>query len=359
MELLVGPLEESNTLAVSGLYGAFNVKYRDPTFCRRLFNENPNGAGVHAFVVDDSGDVVGHYGIVPMAIRVRGDCRLSGKGEAFVVRSDCRETTIQVSDDPPMPIGIAMPLHLYPFAAQHGLEPVHMMAPADVAPLHRMSGCRSVALGQRRVGTVLRPGELNPERSGGMPAALLRAIWTGLANTSMLLSRLALAAAGSSGRWRASVATRQQFERVVADLPAVAGWGLEVDVPSLEWQSRLSGLEWIELGDGEGYALVCARAGESRAMEVVHLRPRGPGAGPLRQLLAAAILHAWSRGSVLFAVSDRALAGEEARSDLLAASRSLGLRDRRQQPSMLVYTRDPYFLDPANLTFTPFFHAAF
>jgi hypothetical protein len=359
LELLAGPLEESRVLAVSALYGVFNPKYRDPAFCRRLFNENPHGAGVHAFVLDDNGEAAGHYGIVPLAIRVRGERRLSGKGEAYVVRADQREAAVQVGDDPPLSIGMAMPLHLYPFAVEHGLDPVHMLAPADVAPLHRMSGCRSLAVRPRRVGIVLRPAALRPEPAGRIPPALVRVLGAGLAAASVLRARAELSLAGAAGRWAAMAATREQLARVVADLPLVTGWGLDVDLPSLEWQSKFSELEWLELGGGAGYALVCARAGEGRAMEVVQLRPRDRGAAVLRRLLAAVILHAWRRGSVLLALSDHAVADGGVRADLLAAARSLGLRDRRHQPGMLVYTRDRWYLDPANLTFTPFFHASF
>ncbi len=359
LELLAGPLEESRILAIASLYGGFNAKYREPDFCRRLFNQNPHGASLHAFVLDDEGRAAGHYAIVPLAIRSRGERRLSGKGEAFVVREDCRDASVAVGGDPPLSIGMVMPLHLYPFAVAHGLEPVHMLAPPAVAPLHRMSGCRSVDPGIRRVGIVLRPRVLASDPGQTVSSALVLAAASGLAVAARAVSGLVLARAGRAGRWRAARATPGQLAHVAADWTPPAGWGMEIDTAMLEWQSRLSEFEWIELGDGLGHALVCSRAGDGRAMEILQLRPRRPGTSSMRQLLAAVILHASGRGSVLLGLSDRVVDGEPARATLLAAARTLGLRARSRQAGMLVYTRDRYFLDPANLRFDPFFHAAF
>jgi len=359
LELTAGRLPDSRILAISSLYGAHNAKYRHLEFCKRLFNENPKGTGVHAFVTNSTGEAVGHYGIVPLAIRARGDRRLSGKGEAFVVRADSRDAAVQVGGESPLSIGMAMPLHLYPFAIEHGLDPVHMLAPADVAPLHRMSGCRSVALWQRRVGIVLQPDQIVAGPAGDIPRGLVRVLAPGAVATSVALSHLALAAAGAARNWGVSTPTREQLARAAAGVHSDSGWGLDVTPALLEWQSGFSELEWLELGGGAGDALLCASAGEGRAMEVMQLRPRESGAGPLRRLLAAVILRARSRGSVLLACSDHAIQGDGPRAELLAAARSLGLRDRRQLPAMLVYTRDPYFQDPANLQFTPFFHASF
>lgn len=359
IELLTAPLEDSRLQDIAALYGAFNSKYRDVVVCRRLFNENPIGAGVHAFVMDERGERIGHYGIVPLAIRLGGERRMSGKGEAFVVRTDCRDATVLVGDEPPLAIGLALPLHLYPFASAHGLYPVHMMAPPNVAPLHRLSGCRTVPTGHQRFGMLLRHSQPSEDVWGGLRGSVKQAAVLGRAAGATAWATALGYLAGRARGWNVARAQVEHFERVAQEWSVGDGWGLDVDVPLLKWFASWSVLDWIELADGAGHALVCSRAGDGRAMEVMHLSTERVGVEPLVRILAAVLIHAHRLGCVSVACSDHAVLLGDARVQLVQAARLLGLRGRKHQPSFLVYTRQPGVSVPHGFEFTPFFYAAF
>lgn len=356
---MAAPLEESLIQDISTLYGEFNPKYRDAKVCHRVFNENPHGGGVHAFVVNDRGERIGHYGIVPMAIRMAGQRRISGKGEAFVVRPDCRDAVVQIGGDPPLAISLALTLSLYPFAADHRLYPIHMLAPPEVAPLHRLSGCRTITLSQQRYGVLLRPDGAPSGSRTGWRESLLQPLVLGRAAALRSWAAVVGLGSGPSSRWTAGPARAEHFERVVETWSVGPGWGLDLDVPTLQWFASWSSLDWIQLSDGAGHALVCSRSGNGQGLEVMHLHTEQPGVESLARLLAAVLIHAYRTGRVGVGCSDHAVRSDAARSDLARAARLLGLRARDRQPRFLVYTHEPESPMPHDLEFSPIFHAAF
>ena len=64
LELIKGPLTESQLAAVAALYGKTDGKYSDQDHCRLLFNESPFGPTLHAFAKDGE-TFVGHYCLIP------------------------------------------------------------------------------------------------------------------------------------------------------------------------------------------------------------------------------------------------------------------------------------------------------
>jgi hypothetical protein len=147
LELTRGPLGERRLQAVAEMYGRYNRKYGDPDFCHRLFDENPQGPSLHALVLDGPGEVVGHYVIVPLDICRDGQRRRAGKAEALVVHPDHRSATISVAGARPILIGFAMPLHLYRYALDQGLELVQAIAGPAVGLINRTTGCTPSASG--------------------------------------------------------------------------------------------------------------------------------------------------------------------------------------------------------------------
>lgn len=360
LELTRGPLDERRLRAVAQLYGGFNRKYGDAGFCHRLFDENPQGPSLHALVLDGPDEVVGHYAIVPLDIVRDGQRRRAGKGEAFVVRADRRGAALSVAGAEPIPIGLAMPLHLYRHALDQGMELVHMIASPEVGLIHRMTGCRSLAVSSPRAGLAVRPGvPLLAGESAG--AHLVRSALTLAQCAASALAR-AVTLPGP-GRVRCQPVATLEAEvlaRIARDASVADGWTLAVDAAVLTWMAKTGGLEVVALDDGlEDYAVVAARAGEGRVMETVLWRQRSPGLRPALRLLAAVARRAGEQDDLRVEVSLLAAAAGEERDRLRAAARLLCFRERAQVPGMYLFTADGYYLDPRNIRFTPFFHAIF
>jgi len=360
LELTHGPLDARRLQAIAGLYGEFNRKYRDADFCRRLFDENPCGAALHAFALDGGGEIVGHYAVVPLDVVRDGRRRRAGKGEAFVVRADRRMETISVDGGAPIAIGLAMPLQLYRHALEQGLELVHMIAGPEVGLIHRLTGCREVAVRQPRAGLALRPFAPPPPGRSAWRRAAQTALATGQACASALARAATFPGLGATRCVSGAGLDAAWLARIVADLPAGDGWTLAVDAPLLAWLARTGGLELVALDDGsDDYALVCGRAGEGRVMEVVLWRQRSAGLRPALRLLAAVVRRAGELDDLRVEVPLTAAARDGERAGLRAAARLFCFQEREQAWGMYVRSADRYYLDPGHLRFTPFFYATF
>jgi hypothetical protein len=359
-ELTTGPLDERRLLAVAELYGRFNRKYGDPGFCHRLFDENPQGPSLHALVLDGPDEVVGHYAIVPLDILRDGQRRRAGKGEAFVVRPDRRTATLSVEGADPVPIGFAMPLHLYRHALDRGMELVHMIASPDVGLIHRMTGCRSLGVRSARAGLAVRSGV--PSVAGEPAAAHLArsALTLAQCGASSLARAATLSWLGRVRHHPVAALDAEALARIASDARVADGWTLAVDAAALTWMAKTGGLEVVALDDGlEDYAVVAARAGEGRVMETVLWRQRSRGLRPALRLLAAVTRRAGEQDDLRVEVPLVAAPAGEERDRLSAAARLLCFRERAQVPGMYLFTADGYYLDPRNIRFTPFFYAIF
>jgi hypothetical protein len=360
LELTRGPLHERRLRAVAELYGRFNRKYGDPGFCRRLFDENPQGPSLHALVLDGPGEVVGHYAIVPLDVLRDGQRRRAGKGEAFVVRPDRRAATLSVGRAEPIPIGLAMPLHLYRYALDQGLELVHMIASPEVGLIHRMTGCRSVAVPSLRAGLAIRPGGPAPARELAGARVARSALTLAHCGVSSLARAVTLSWLGRTRYQPVDALDAETLARIAQDARVTDGWTLAVDAPALTWMAKTGGLEVVALDDGlEDYAMVAARAGEGRVMETVLWRQRSRGLRPAVRLLAAVARRAGRLDNLRVEVPLVAAGAGEERDRLRAAARLLCFRERAQASGMYLFTADSYYLDPRNIRFTPFFYATF
>jgi hypothetical protein len=359
LRLLKGPLDDARLAAVSGLYGAYNHKYRDVAFCRRLFDQNPHGYSLHALLADDSGATVGHYGAIPMDILVAGERRLSGKGEAFVIHEAHRGTMLALPGEEPMACGLAMPLHLYRFAREQGMEVVHMIADPAVGLIHRMTGCRLLPIRHVKARLALRPP---PVAAPGQAAwqAVARA---GLAAGQSLLAGVAAGAlaGGPPPRvWRGAELTPQVLARLAADARPQAGWSLAVDAALLAWLAATGDLDVVALDEAlDDYAVVCGRVGDAPASEIVLWRQASGGLPAAVRLLAAVVRHARARGDATVAFSHAAAGDAAERSRLHAAGRRLFFHESERRANLYVHADDGYYLDAQNLRFTPLFYSVF
>ena len=141
IELIKGPINEEMLTAITLLYGLIDPRYKDISFCKNIFNDNPCGYSFHAFAYYEE-MIVGHCAVIPLEIVNKGEIVLSGKAEAFYLKEEYKRNTL----DKKIPIGIALPLKLYNFAIENGLHIIHLIAADDVGNIHRLCGCEKLKL---------------------------------------------------------------------------------------------------------------------------------------------------------------------------------------------------------------------
>jgi hypothetical protein len=355
VEVMRGPLDEEGLRTIADLYGPFNARYSDPALVRELFNGNPHGNSVHAFATED-GKRVGHYALVPREIVVQGERRLSGKGEAFAVHERYRDRLVS-SGNAPMPAGMALPLALYRHGLDHGIDPIHMIAEPAVGLLHRMTGCRAVAADHRRWRLVLDPATMIEATGSPTRALALRA----LAVVQRVAFEVSAFPSAATRTWSGADLRPDRLDRVAAALPAIPGWTLQVDAPTLAWFARLGALTVVANGDDmRNHAILYARRGDARrSAELILWRLQEPKSSAAVRLLAAVVREAVRAGAGSVTVSENAAWTPGERAVLRAAARRLAFHERIQAAQLFVRTNDKYFVEPGHLVLTPFFYAAF
>jgi hypothetical protein len=258
------------------------------------------------------------------------------------------------------PCTLAMPASLYRYARAQGMAVVHMIADPAIGSIHRGAGCRAVDAFHRRAKLVLRADRAEfrslPSRK--------RVAHEVLAAGQRVAFATALAA-GLAGKQRVRVRPGSelapaQWGCIAADIPAVTGWTLAIDPPTLMWLARAGESYLIALeGAPENYALICRRAGMSQAMELLLWRQPEGGLRSALRLLGAVMEGAHGLGVDTVGCSLDAAWHPAERERLVTAGRLLLLYPRTQLTGMYVYTRDRYYLDPRNLRFTPLFSSIF
>jgi len=353
-------LPEAELGAVARLYGGFRPKYADLAYCRHLFNGNPHGYSFHAFLDDEGGEPVGHYAIIPMQVVVDGEVRLSGKAEALIVLPGHRRSTVPLENGTQALCGLVMPSRLYRFALDQGCDLVHMIPSPDVQAIYPATGARAVPGRHRRARLYVDPrGAVDPAATSARRVAQA-VLGMGQYAAYTCARLLSGASSGDVLRWSGSRLTPDVLGRVAASVPSVPGWTLACDADHLAWIARTAHLEVIALDESlADFAVVTARAGEGRVLEVLIWRQRSAGRHAALRLLDAVARTARSAGDVVVGLSHTAAwdAGELSR--LRGAARVLCFHERDQPADLFVSSRRKEYLDPARLRFSPLFYAIY
>ncbi|MHC4473699.1 MAG: hypothetical protein ACYS99_22400, partial [Planctomycetota bacterium] len=124
LELVRGPLREDALARISATYGRHNGRFLDVAFCHALYNENPVGSSIHCFAWD--GDtLIGHYSLIPMRMRDRGEALMAGRGEAAFVDEKYRREPVEV-EGKRRPCGMAMMHAVWGRGFAEGVELIYI-----------------------------------------------------------------------------------------------------------------------------------------------------------------------------------------------------------------------------------------
>jgi len=225
-----GPLDE--TLYAAILQGYTELAHATvlPRNFRRWTQQSPSGPALHAILTAENGQVAGHCCLFPIPMELDGQRITIAKAEYFFVRSDFRKEAVHGHEKSIKPAAVLLLESLYRCGSQLGWNWYLVSAPEEVAPLHRMAGCRKVAVSLTECLLTFRP-------------------WTAAANTPNLgtRQRAALAMAGSLQRifWALPRNSNGGVREVVVDASsndkqARPGISLSSDVDFLSWRYATS-----------------------------------------------------------------------------------------------------------------------
>lgn len=343
-----GPLSEAGLAAIARMYGRVDSRYATVDFCRRVFNGNPLGWSLHAFIRAEDTEV-GHYAVVPVRIRARGGLMLSGKGEALFLEDTHRNQTIE-SPDGSVPAGIALMRAVHARALARGVQVLHNITSREIGMLQRMEGFRLVRFHRDQHHALLDVTRFpflhgTPWRRAGGEA---------LAAGQWALHRMA--ALGPSLHRKVAVdvdapeALAILLRTVQRDPADPDHWTVSRDQETLQWQWGLERFEVLTTRSDPDAMAVVTR-GSSREMlywNNPHEDPVVAGA-----FLNVILARARSDGAAIVSVGH----------DLVASSASLGRGLRKlgflRWPfpgELYVRSSDPFFLDPKNLMFDRMFN---
>lgn len=351
---LKGPLDHEWLAHIARLYGHYDPKYGSVEFCRYIFNNNPHGYSLHVFAVHHSGEVIGHYGLIPLTITEGESRRLSGKGEAFVVRSDYRDASI-IQGNKDVLIGLALPRALYRFARQQGIPIIHLISSERIGFIHRKAGCRHVIVEEQKyffLNFSRRKETLKNIRWNilGCAQNILYYFWKPL----LPGKRKKLSCIPGSS------ITPQQVKTISGCLN-IAGkddkWGLAMDAETLAWYMKVGLFDIITSPyDAETFAVIRTVPRESVEVVAAHV----PGTSYIRglQLLKKIVKHGKAHKAPIVFFTKGALFGN-ARKVFPGAGYILGFLKKHAPTGLYLKAGDSNYLDGSRLRFSPFFYAAF
>ncbi len=186
LSILRGPLDESLSVAILQGYTELAGATVSSHNFRRWTQQSPAGPALHAILKTDDGRLAGHCCLFPIPMAVGRTRFIVGKAEYFFVRSEFRKQAVHGHEKSMKPAAVLLLEYLYSSGSELGWDWYLVSAPPDVAPIHRMAGCRKVVVSLTECLLTFRPwmAAVNTPNIGasqraalGMAGALQRIVW--------------------------------------------------------------------------------------------------------------------------------------------------------------------------------------
>ena len=347
LSVVRGPLPDRDLDAIAATYGARDARYAQRGFLATLFNENPFGFSVHAFLCDGN-EIVGHYAEIPIRVQARGATVTSGKGEALFLAERHRKTAVSTPGGEALP-ALAMMNAVHERALNEGCAFLHCITNPGVGMLLRMRGFKALRLDR-------------PERQFLPEAATGRRLWSRASAWRAVSAgqRFLLGGARSWLRTTAGPAVEIDspahadfhLEALAAAAPGDTGaWSISRDIETLRWMRRLGRLQFVSV-EGEPERFACVTTGHTR--EIV-LWSVPPGDRRIALAILCGLLGASVRDGARSVALPRHLASSEDPS-LRNLPRWLGFLSRQVPITLYVKSRDPFYLEAGNVAFDRLFN---
>lgn len=346
IRIVRGPLPTALLQAIASLYGRVDAKYSSPDYCRYLFNANPFGYSIHAFAYEDE-TPVGHISLIPMWIDTPRGSRISYKAEAFYVPEEHRDAWVEVEDDE-LPLGLALPKVLYASVFREEAAVIHLLADDGIGKIHRYAGCVPVTVMARERFLILDPG-VYLSREASMPRRLL-----------IRLAHLyqSLLGAVCCRTWRSKYQVDNTLSEDFAGIPSTrgSGWTVSMDKGYREW---LLGSPFIRVYSVDKQACCVVKLSEypGRNCEILSWVCQAGARRRFSAILQKVIADAKARKAS--AVVARSFSQSGLPKELESLLFQAGFLVKSTPLRCFIRADDPYYLDPQNLSYSPFFYSQF
>src|ERR1700691_4980160 len=177
LHIVRGPLEESENLAILNGYTALTRATVTPPNFRRWTEQCPDGAALHALLKTENGTIAGHCCLFHLPMKIGANRVSAAKAEYFFVNPEFRQEPVEGHEGSVKPAAVLLLERLYRSGRELGWCPYLVSAPTEVAPLHRLAGCRKISIPLTECLLTFRP-------------------WTAAAHTQNLTTKQRIALAG-------------------------------------------------------------------------------------------------------------------------------------------------------------------
>lgn len=264
LSILKGPLDQTlNAAILQGFTELAHSKVSSENF-RRWMQESPAGPALHAILTAEDGRLAGHCCLFPIPMMLQGTRITIAKAEYFFLRSEFRKEAVCGFEKSIKPASVLLLEALYRSGSQFGWDWYLVSAPAEVAPLHRMAGCRKVSISLTECLLTFRP-------------------WKAAVNTPNIGSsqRAALAVAGSVQRalWALPRKSGRDVREISVDAPSsnnhhsATGISLTADPDFTRWRYGTSEFRRLQFRDSSESWLIAKKGSSVEYLRVCQSPP--------------------------------------------------------------------------------------
>jgi len=146
LQIIRGPLDDQLSAAILNGYTSLTTATVTPANFHRWMEQSPEGPALHAILRTPEGAVAGHCCLFPFPMNIGGNRATVAKAEYFFVKENYRKESVAGYENSVKPAALLLLEQLYRCGRELKWRPYLVSAPAEVAPLHRMAGCRKISI---------------------------------------------------------------------------------------------------------------------------------------------------------------------------------------------------------------------
>jgi hypothetical protein len=220
----------------------------------------PDGPALHALLKTENGTIAGHCCLFPLPMKIGANRVSAAKAEYFFVKPEFRQEPVEGHEGSVKPAAVLLLERLYRSGRELGWCPYLVSAPTEVAPLHRLAGCRKISIPLTECLLTFRP-------------------WTAAAHTQNLTTkqRIALAGVGIVQRvvWALPRKVDPRVRPVASNAPCidpdtVRRISLCCETDFLEWRYSDSEYLRLQLETSEELGVIAKRGSARDYLRVCH-----------------------------------------------------------------------------------------
>jgi hypothetical protein len=346
IRIIKGPLSDIQLEDIAALYGLVDAKYKDPNYCRYLFNANPFGFSIHAFAHSEE-QAVGHISLIPMQIHTPAGRKLSYKAEAFYLMEEYRKDWITWEDDE-LPLGLALPKALYASVTALDTAVIHLLADEEIGKIHQFAGCKQVPIEARESFLMLDPTVYLDRESSTLKRLMIHGVHCYQTVVNRLLFRPITQAV--------KLSNSLPDEMLPTSPESTDGWTIDAGHDFSRWLLDSPYIRVFSTAE-QSFCVVKLCEYPGRTTEILCYSSSEGSPAQTAAIIGKIVQEARSRqaSSVIFRTFGSVKSSEKFRTTLVKA----GFLSKSTRLYSYLRAEDGYFLEPQSLRYSPYFYSQF